>query len=72
LFKDRQPIATQNVFDLRLLNCHLTFAGPSAWEKKALLFSVSTYHLPWSWDTVTSTCSLEELPPLSVQVMVVV
>jgi hypothetical protein len=31
-----------------------------------------TYLLPWSWGTVTSTCSFEELPPLSVQVIVMV
>ena len=32
-------------------------------------FLASTY-LPWSWGTVTSTWSFEELPPLSVQVIV--
>jgi len=30
------------------------------------------YRLPLSWGTTTSTCSSEELPPLSVQVMMVV
>jgi hypothetical protein len=30
------------------------------------------YLLPWSWGTVTSTCSLDEFPPLSVQVIVIV
>jgi len=33
--------------------------------------SRSTYLLPLSCGTVTSTCSFEELPPLSVQVMVI-
>jgi hypothetical protein len=40
--------------------------------EEALQFSGLTYLLPLSCGTVTSTCSFEELPPLSVHVMVIV
>jgi hypothetical protein len=41
-------------------------------EKEALQFLGLTYLLPLSCGTVTSTCSVEELPPLSVHVIVIV
>jgi hypothetical protein len=41
-------------------------------ERKARNSQRLTYLLPRSWGTVTSTCSVEELPPLSVQVIVIV
>ena len=49
----------------------LTLFWPSHPERR-LGQSGSTYLLPLSWGTITSTCSSEELPPLSVQVIVMV
>jgi hypothetical protein len=49
----------------------LTLFWPSHAERR-LGKSGSTYPLPLLWGTITSTCSSEELPPLSVQVMVIV
>jgi hypothetical protein len=60
LFEDPQPILAV-----------LTLFRPSHPERR-LGQPGLTYLLPWSWGTVTSTSSVEELPPLSVQVIVMV
>ena len=41
-------------------------------ERKVCNSQRLTYLLPLSWGTVTSTSSVEELPPLSVQLIVIV
>ena len=44
----------------------------SNWRVRLTIGDGLLYLLPWSWGTVTSTCSFEELPSLSVQVIVIV
>ena len=72
LFENRQSVAAQNFFDLLVAQiAGLTLLGPRLGEEPSR-FSGLPYLLPWSWGTVTSTSSVEELPPLSVQVIVMV
>lgn len=72
LFENPQPVPAQNFFDLLVAQiAGLTLLGPRLGEEPSR-FSGLPYLLPRSWGTVTSTCSLEEFPPLSVQVIVTV
>jgi hypothetical protein len=72
LLENPQPVAAQNFFDLLVAQiAGLTLLGPRLGEEPSR-FSGLPYLLPRSWGTVTSTSSLEEFPPLSVQVMVIV
>jgi len=60
-------------FDLRVVKiAGLTPLGSRGRGEEASQFSGLTYLLPRSWGTVTVTLSLEEMPPLSTQVIVIV